>query len=116
VKISASTHRLAVASAPFVCAALFLSLDSAAMASTGGTTGTLPWDGPLSALAGFLTGSVAKYISIIAIFVAGLALIFGEELGQFARRMLMIVIAIAFLVGAGAFASTFIGSASGAVL
>jgi hypothetical protein len=30
--------------------------------------------------------------------------------------MLMIVIAIAFLVGASAFATTFIGSASGAVL
>jgi type IV secretion system protein VirB2 len=118
MKIPATTHRLIVASTPLVCAALVLSLDSAAMASTGGGTGggTLPWDGPLSALAGFLTGNVAKYISIIAIFVAGLALIFGEELGQFARRMLMIVIAIAFLVGAGAFASTFIGTASGTVL
>ncbi len=78
--------------------------------------GALPWDGTLQALAGVLSGNVAKYISVIAIFVAGLALIFGEELGQFARRMLMIVIAIAFLVGAGSFATAFIGQASGAVL
>jgi type IV secretion system protein VirB2 len=115
----ARAHRIATLSTPAICTALVLSLGAAAFASTtgggGGSTGTLPWDGPLEALAGFLTGNVAKYISIIAIFVAGLALIFGEELGQFARRMLMIVIAIAFLVGAGSFASTFIGSASGAV-
>jgi type IV secretion system protein VirB2 len=105
---------LATAALP-VALGLAFTLASPALASTTGT-GTLPWDGPLQSLAGFLTGSVAKYISIIAIFVAGIALIFGEDLGQFARRMLMIVIAIAFLVGAGSFASTFIGTASGAVL
>jgi type IV secretion system protein VirB2 len=68
-----------------------------------GGGGALPWEGPLAAITTALTGPTAKYISIIAIFVAGIALIFGEDLGQFARRILMIVIAIAFLLGASSF-------------
>ncbi|MGP6156305.1 MAG: TrbC/VirB2 family protein [Vulcanimicrobiaceae bacterium] len=121
MKTRLNYRNLVSASIPVLSSVLVLAISSAAMASTtggGGSTGggTLPWDGPLGQLSGFLTGSVAKYISIIAIFVAGLALVFGEDLGAFAKRLLMIVIAIAFLVGAGSFASTFIGTASGAVL
>jgi type IV secretion system protein VirB2 len=101
---------------PVLAAVLVLTLSNAAFASNVNQSTTLPWDNTLGALTGFLTGSVAKYISIVAIFVAGLALVFGEDLGQFARRMLMIVIAIAFLVGASSFASTFVTDASGAVL
>jgi type IV secretory pathway VirB2 component (pilin) len=111
-------RRLASASVPVLCSALVVAASSAAMAATpggGGGTAT-PWDSSLTTLTSFLTGSVAKYISIIAIFVAGLALIFGEDLGQFARRLLMIVIAIAFLVGGSSFAAAFIGTGSGAVL
>ena len=112
-------RRLASASIPVLCSALVVVASSAAMASqTGGgnaPAGT-PWDSSLTTLTGFLTGSVAKYISIIAIFVAGLALVFGEDLGQFARRLLMIVIAIAFLVGGSSFAAAFIGNGTGAVL
>jgi type IV secretion system protein VirB2 len=101
---------------PVIAAVLVLTVSNAAFASQATQTSSLPWDNTLGALTGFLTGSVAKYISIVAIFVAGLALVFGEDLGQFARRMLMIVIAIAFLVGASSFASTFVNDASGAVL
>jgi type IV secretory pathway VirB2 component (pilin) len=66
-------------------------------------TGQLPWETPLSTLAAELTGPTAGTIAIIAIFVAGLALVFGEDLGKFARTLLMIVIAVAFLVGASRF-------------
>ena len=98
---------------------LLLAAASAASATTagnGGFTGggaatTLPWDGALGTLAATLTGNTAKIISIIAIFVAGVALIFGEDLGQFARRLLMIVIAVAFLIGAGSFVSTIVTGA-----
>ncbi|MBD5657551.1 MAG: TrbC/VirB2 family protein [Candidatus Eremiobacteraeota bacterium] len=77
----------------------------------GGTASALPWEGVLANLANALTGNTAKVICIIAIFVAGVALIFGEDLGHFARRLLMITIAAAFLIGAGSFVSTFIGGA-----
>jgi type IV secretory pathway VirB2 component (pilin) len=84
---------------------------SAACATTTQQIGTatataLPWEGALGGLAAALTGNTAKIISVIAIFVAGIALIFGEDLGHFAKRLLMIVIAVAFLIGAGSFVTT----------
>lgn len=74
-------------------------------ALAGGTA--LPWDTQLTTLQGALTGNTAKVICIIAIFVAGLALVFGEDLGAFAKRLLMIVIAAAFLFGGASFVTTF---------
>lgn len=71
----------------------------------GGTA--LPWDTQLTTLQGALTGNTAKVICIIAIFVAGLALVFGEDLGAFAKRLLMIVIAAAFLFGGASFITSF---------
>lgn len=66
-----------------------------ALASTGGG---LPWDTPLQTLQNDLTGPVATAVSVLALFAAGGALVFGEELGLFVRRALLLVIAIAFLV------------------
>jgi type IV secretion system protein VirB2 len=74
----------------------YLASASAALAST--TSGGLPWDAPLQTLAADLTGPVATSISLIALFVAGAILVFGEDLSHFARRALVMVIAIAFLV------------------
>src|SRR5579863_9517451 len=65
------------------------------LASTGGG---LPWDSPLQTLQNDLTGPVATAISVLALFAAGAALVFGEELSLFVRRALLLVIAIAFLV------------------
>lgn len=69
-----------------------------ARALASSTGGSLPWDAPLQTLAADLTGPVATAISIIALFVAGAILVFGEDLSHFVRRALMAVIAIAFLV------------------
>jgi type IV secretion system protein TrbC len=80
--------------------------------SGGSGTGT-PWDAPLCQLYTVLTGTPATVISIIAIFVAGIALIFGEDLGAFARRLLMVIIAAALIIAAGKF-FTFFASAFGA--
>jgi type IV secretion system protein VirB2 len=66
-----------------------------AVASTGGG---LPWDTPLQTLQNDLTGPVATTVSVLALFAAGAALVFGEELGLFVRRALLLVVAIAFLV------------------
>lgn len=67
-------------------------------AAAAGPVGALPWDAPLQTLAADLTGPVATSISIIALFVAGAVLVFGEDLSHFARRALVAVIAIAFLI------------------
>jgi type IV secretory pathway VirB2 component (pilin) len=65
------------------------------LASTGGG---LPWDTPLQTLQNDLTGPVATAVSVMALFAAGAALVFGEEMGPFVRRALLLVVAIAFLV------------------
>lgn len=98
-------HRsLSVALVPAIVVA---AASVASAAGFGGQdTSGLPWDGALKVLTDALTGNVARMISIIAIFVAGVALIFGEDLGHFAKRMLMIVIAVAFLVGASTFVTS----------
>ncbi len=102
------SHGFAVALVPvfLVVAASAASATTAGAVIGGGAAGNLPWDTALSSLAATLTGNTAKIISIIAIFVAGVALIFGEDLGHFAKRLLMIVIAVAFLIGASSFVST----------
>lgn len=74
----------------------YMACATRALASTTG--GALPWDAPLQTLAADLTGPVATSISLIALFVAGAILVFGEDLSHFARRALVMVIAIAFLV------------------
>ena len=75
--------------------AFMLATLQAALASTGGG---LPWDTPLQTLQNDLTGPVATTVSVLALFAAGAALVFGEELGPFVRRALLLVVAIAFLV------------------
>lgn len=61
------------------------------------TTG-MPWETPLTKIQNSISGPVALSISIIAIVISGAILIFGGEIGEFARRMIMIVLVIALIV------------------
>src|ERR1700735_2570497 len=81
--------------AAFLFPLILLATIQPALASTGGG---LPWDTPLQTLQNDLTGPVATAVSVLALFAAGGALVFGEELGMFVRRALLLVVAIAFLV------------------
>jgi type IV secretory pathway VirB2 component (pilin) len=81
-------------------------LMSAVAAHASDTTGG-SFSSSANALQGFITGTPTKIISIIAIIIAGLALIFGEDLGVFAKRLLMVVIAIALILGASSLTSAF---------
>ena len=90
------TRMLAAAkTAAFLFPLLALAMMQPVLASTGGG---LPWVTPLQTLQNDLTGPVATAVSVLALFAAGGALVFGEELGLFVRRALLLVIAIAFLV------------------
>ena len=60
----------------------------------------LPWEGPLATVQASLTGPVAIAISIIAIMVAGAVLVWGGEINDFARRLVMIVLVVAVIAGA----------------
>ena len=89
--------------------ALFALLAGIASAST--TTG-LPWEAPLQTLQNSLKGPVAMTISIIAVVILGATLIFGGELGDFARKAVMICLAVALLVCADAVISTLFTSSA----
>jgi type IV secretion system protein TrbC len=79
-----------------------------------GSSGGLPWESPLQKLVTSLSGPVALGIAIIAMVAAGGALVFGGELSEFARKALLLVLAIAFLVLGSQFMTTLF-SVSGAV-
>lgn len=75
----------------------------------------MPWDGPLEKVKNSITGPFAAALSLIGVVVAGAMLIFGGEMGEFARKMVMIVLVLSLIVGASAIISTLYGS-SGAVI
>ncbi len=69
----------------------------AAHAASAG--GSLPWDTPLTTLKNDLTGPVAFTISLLAMVACGAALVFGGEINEFVRRIIMLVLVCAFIVG-----------------
>jgi type IV secretion system protein VirB2 len=72
-------------------------------ASTGG--GSLPWDTPLTTLRNDITGPVAFTVSLLGIVAAGAALVFGGEINEFTRRIMMLVLVVSFVVAATNFAT-----------
>lgn len=81
----------------------------AAHAATSGT-GSLPWDTPLTTLKNDISGPVALGISLLGIVVCGAALIWGGEINEFVRRIVMVVLVIAVLVGANSLLTTLFSS------
>ena len=98
----------------FLSLSLFLLNISSAFATTTG--GELPWEEPLSTLTDSFTGPVALAISLVGIVVAGGMLIFGGELGEFTRRMVMIIFVIALLVGASALLTALFGATAAVII
>lgn len=84
-----------------------------ASASTGG--GALPWETPLEAIRDSVTGPVAYAISLMGIVVAGAMLVWGGEIGDFVRRIIMLTLAISLIVFAANILATLF-SVSGAVI
>lgn len=98
----------------FIAAVMLVISAGPACASESGPN--LPWDSTLKNLQGLLTGNLVKYISITAIFIGGTALIFGEDLGMFGKRILYIVIAAAAIMGAASFFGDMVTGVSGAIV
>ena len=69
-----------------------------AQAATAGG-GALPWDTPLTTLRNDITGPVAFTISLLAMVACGAALVFGGEINEFIRRIIMLVLVASFIVG-----------------
>jgi len=92
-----------------------LALVSSAVSYASSTSTGLPWETPLQTVKQSLTGPVAAGISVVGIAAGGMALVFGGELSEFAKRACYAVIATGAIVGAGTLMSTLF-SASSAVI
>ena len=92
-----------------------LALVSNALAYASTSTTGLPWETPLQTVKQSLTGPVAAGISVVGIAAGGMALVFGGELSEFAKRSFYAVIATAVIVGAGTIMSTLFSSSSAVI-
>lgn len=79
------------------------------------TTTGLPWEGPLKTIQNSFSGPIAMSVAIISIVASGAALIFGGEIGEFARKMIIVVLVLAMVVAANSVLSTLFG-VSGAMV
>lgn len=61
----------------------------------------LPWEGPLQTIERSLTGTTARAIGAIALAASGGMLVFGGELGDFTKRVMMVVLALSVMLFAG---------------
>ena len=67
----------------------------------------LPWEGPLVQIQESLTGNVARAIGVVALAASGGMLAFGGELGDFTKRIMMVVLALSVMLLANNFMSMF---------
>jgi type IV secretion system protein TrbC len=62
------------------------------------STGSLPWDTPITTIRKDLSGPVAFGFALVGIFATGATLIWGGEISEFTRRMMYLVLVICVLV------------------
>lgn len=70
--------------------------DAAQAAASGG--GGLPWETPLETLRDSIAGPVAYAISLMGVVAAGATLVFGGEINDFVRRIIMLVLVISLII------------------
>ena len=70
-----------------------------AQSTSSGSSTTMPWDTGLCDVANALLGKTSFCLALAGFFGCGGALIWGEELSGFAKKMLMVVMAVGVMVG-----------------
>ncbi len=88
-----------------------LSLAAPAYASGSG----MPWEGPLEQIVDSITGPVARAAAVIAIVIAGTAIMFSEG-GGGVRKLAFVGLGIAVMFAAVSFFLDFFGFAGGALI
>ncbi|MBN8477334.1 MAG: TrbC/VirB2 family protein [Burkholderiales bacterium] len=78
---------------------VYFALTGHAFASEAGTG--LEWETPFQSFYRSITGPVAFGISFLGIVVCGALLIFGGEINEFVRRMIMVILVVAVIMFAG---------------
>jgi len=80
------------------------------LANATPTSGTA-WDTPLQNIRNAFTGPIAMTIAVIGLVAAGGMLVFGGEMNEFARRMIILILVIALIMLAVQFLNGFFGVA-----
>lgn len=81
---------------------------AATFASSYGS-GALEWESPLAKVSSSIKGPVAFAISLLAIVVCGATLVWGGEISDFVRRLVMLVLVISLIVFAGSLLQSLFG-------
>lgn len=90
-----------------IATSLILFPEAAQAAANAGPGGTgLPWEAPLIKLQNSLQGPVARAVSMLGLIACGAMLVFGAELNEFVRRVIMLVLVISLLVFSNQIVST----------
>ena len=85
---------------------------SSAFAAMGGS-GSLPYEGWLSTVVSSISGPVAYGISLLGIIGAGAALALGgQEMSQFIKSLLYLVLVMALVIGAKEILSNVMGKSA----
>ncbi len=96
-----------VAASLGLVALALLAPDVVLASSSGG--GGMPWESPLQTIVNSLKGPVAFGISLLGIVATGITLIWGGEVSEFVRRMVMLVLVISVIVFASSILSNLFG-------
>lgn len=75
----------------------------------------MPWEGPLEQIVDSITGPVARAAAVIAIVIAGIAIMFSEG-GGGVRKLANVGLGIAVTFAAVSFFLNFFGFAGGAIV
>lgn len=78
--------------------AIFIMWPIQAHAAVTTSSANLPWEDPLNKFQESISGPVAYAICIIGIVGSGAALVWGGEIGDFGRKMIMVVLAISVII------------------
>jgi type IV secretion system protein VirB2 len=81
-----------------------------AIAATSG--GGLPWETPLQTVRDSISGPVAYAVSLMGIVVAGAMLVWGGEINEFVRRVIMLILVISLIIFASNILSTLFNAAA----
>ena len=95
---------------------VLLAMPEIALAATANSASDVFNTGPLDNIISFLTGPVARFIAVLAVFALGAMIMFGQGFQGFGQRVPTVLIGIIFVIGAVTAVDFFIGGASGASL
>ena len=77
--------------------AVFAVWPDLALASDSSGGKGLPWESPLKSIRDSVKGPVAYAIALMGIFVAGATLVWGGEINEFVRRLVMLILVLSLL-------------------